>query len=110
MKIILGSAYGREPTHEEIEGYLNPIKQPGTSIAAAEIVNAIQSKVDLSKIKVPSKVIKGEKDSWVNSLDVDKVKDGLEFSSNCVIRGAGHIPQETHYEEFNYVVISFLNV
>jgi len=110
IKGFLASAYGRDPTQEEIEGYLNPIRQPGTSIAAGDIVSTGQSRVDLSKIKIPTQIIKGEKDSWVQSSEVQKVKNDLEFSIIYEIKNAGHVPQETHEEEFNKTLINFLSI
>lgn len=107
---FLESAYGRRASDEEIRGYLDPLQEPGTSLSAADIVATQNETVDLSKIKVATEIIYGEKDSWVSSGEIDRINSDLQFSLLYTIPDAGHIPQETHPEEFKKLIFDFVDV
>lgn len=95
---FLSSAYGREPTPDEVEGYLAPLRLPGTARSLASMFNTARSE-DLEKIcdmPVPIFAIWGEKDTWVPLQELDRLLSFRDDVRVEIIEGAGHCPMETH--------------
>ncbi len=108
---FLSSAYGRAPTDSEVRGYLEPLSVPGTARAATGLILAAKN-IDpelLSKLTIPIYGIWGENDSWVPVSEADKLKEIMPQLQLYLIAGAGHCPMETHSEQFNQVLLSFLH-
>lgn len=95
---FLGSAYGREPTPEEVEGYLAPLRLPGTARSLSSMFKTSKSE-DLGNIRdmpAPILAIWGEKDTWVPLSEFDPLLAVREDVKVEIIEGAGHCPMETH--------------
>lgn len=109
IQTYLKTAYGREPASEEVKGYLDPLKEPGSALAAGDIIaSGDNNTVDLSKIKIATQIIYGEKDPWVKRESIDQMYDKLEFSIISTVKDAAHIPQETNSDEFNKDLLNFV--
>lgn len=103
IESFLASAYGQAPTHEQIMGYLGPLKVKGTARAATTFLNTGKNlpESDLMKITVPAFAIWGENDAWVPLSDALRIKAIMPQLEIVNIEGAGHCPMETHSEIFN---------
>lgn len=107
---LLISAYAQEPDKEAITGYLNALKPKNT---AAGILQMAASKdtfqVNLNVIPSNSIVIWGKEDKWIPLEKVEKSIEKLPFHPQLfVIEGAGHCPMETHSEDVNAILQTFL--
>lgn len=103
IRSFLRSAYGMEPTAQQVSGYLEPLKLPGTARGAASLLRTSENLPlqDLSSLKIPVTAIWGEKDSWVPLSDTEEIKKVLPQLEVTIIEGAGHVPMESHPEIFN---------
>ncbi len=110
VKKFLASAYGSEPSEEEVEEYYKALNIPGTSQA---IIRSKTKSPEIfafsaSEINVPAYGIWGEQDSWV---PLSRIKPALEKMPDVKIEtipGRGHNPMETHHEEFIKLLLEFL--
>lgn len=105
---LLAKAYGRDPTAEEVDGYLSPLRTPGTALAimtgySAEFpVNPRGEELD----HVPSLILWGENDAWVKPEVADRLQAALPSARRVTIAGAGHSPMETHPEQTRDAVLA----
>lgn len=75
-------------------------------------VDKSQSLIDLEKISVPTLVICGDKDPYLNNEQINSCLAYLpEGSALKIIEGASHVAfiEEPYYKEFHERVIQFLN-
>lgn len=100
---LLKSAYGRPPDSTEILGYLTPLETEGSAEALINIyVNNREKEIlDARTLtEVPVRAIWGTKDNWV-SLRTARINFGVFDDFELVkIKGAGHMPMETHVQQF----------
>ncbi len=110
---FLTSAYGREPTSEEIDGYYLPLKIKNTYLTFANLLKNHSSDKDLSNkldtINLPTLCIWGKNDSWVPISQGETIANKMPKASFIVIDGAYHCPMETHPELFNLHLNDFLS-
>ncbi len=107
----LESAYNQRPSDEDLKGYLEPIQQNGAAIAASDIfTRGNDERVDLSKVRITTLIVYGEKDSWINKAEIDRLDQEIRFSRVVIIPNAGHVPQETHADEFNKLLLGFIDL
>ena len=110
FKELLNSAYARQPTAEEIQGYMQPFAYENSGSSVMRWTGSSQKiKVDESFIRTRSTlVIWGKKDTWITykeeSFKLNEFKD-VTFK---MIDEAGHIPMETHADEVNRFLINFI--
>ena len=95
---LLAKAYGRPASAQEVEGYLAPLRQPGTALA---IMNGYaaqwpQTPTGTSLAGVPSLILWGENDQWVKPEIADRLQAALPSARRITIADAGHCPMETH--------------
>lgn len=97
---LLQSAYGRRPTSEEVRGYLTPLLLPGTIIDLLQLREALPevSVGDLERIEQPTLIVWGEEDAWTDVKNALRIFNDLPAGEVFTIRGAGHLPIETHPE------------
>ena len=110
IKGFLESAYGETPTYQEIQGYLMPLKTPGTARSAIDMVRTAEN-ASLFKgqsLSLPVLAIWGENDNWVPLTDTQQIKDNITQLEVNIIPGAGHCPMETHAETFNQMLLQWL--
>jgi pimeloyl-ACP methyl ester carboxylesterase len=50
----------------------------------------------------------GEKDSWVPITEGERIKNLVESFDLLVIEDAYHCPMETHYNEFNSILLGIM--
>jgi len=100
---LLKSAYGRIPDSTEVMGYVTPLETEGSAEALINIYVNNREKENLDArtlTSVPVRAIWGTKDSWV-SLRTAKINFGVFPDFELVkIKGAGHMPMETHVKQF----------
>lgn len=111
LKSFLASAYGRPPTEAELAGYFDPLKEPGTALGLAGLVRRAKSRdpAGLLSYEGPSLAIWGEDDAWVRVEQIERIRTYLPRLAAEIIPGAAHVPMETHPEEFNLRLLSFLS-
>lgn len=113
IKSFLTSAYGKEPTSEEIEGYYLPLKIKNTYLTFANLLKNHSSDKELSgkldKINLPTLCIWGRNDNWVPLGQGENIVDIIPNARFIVIDEAYHCPMETHPELFNIYLTDFLN-
>jgi pimeloyl-ACP methyl ester carboxylesterase len=95
---LLAKAYGRPATGAEVEGYLTPLRPPGTALA---IMNGYAAQwpvtpAGASLDSVPTLILWGEKDEWVKPEVADRLQAALPSARRVTVAGAGHCPMETH--------------
>ncbi len=112
IESFLTSAYGREPTPEEVEGYYRPLKLENTYLTMTSLLRRYQTDVDLNrkvtKITVPTLCLWGEGDEWVPLIKGEELTQKIPDARLVIIDEAKHCPMETHAELFNQQLIDFL--
>jgi len=97
---LLGSAYGRNPTAAEIEGYLAPLQVEGTAPAILTRMATAQASVDEEAIAgVPTLLLWGAVDTWVPPRVAERARERVPAFQLEILAGAGHNPMETHIAE-----------
>jgi len=108
---LLKSAYCRAPDSTEVLGYITPLETEGSAEALINIYvnNREKETLDARTLtNVPVKAIWGTKDSWV-SLRTARVNFGVFPQFELVkIKGAGHMPMETHVQQFIPPFLEFI--
>ena len=105
---LLAKAYGRDPTAAEVDGYLAPLRTPGTALAimtgySAEFpANPEGNELD----HVPTLILWGGEDAWVKPEVADRLQAALPSARRVTIAGAGHSPMETHPEQTREAVLA----
>lgn len=65
--------------------------------------------VPVSTIRVPTLILWGEQDTWVDPADGERLDEQIPNSERVVFAGAGHLPMHEVPDEFNAAVITFLD-
>lgn len=102
----LASAYGREPTAAEVEGYRRPLTVEGTAPAVFRHLPWALPPVSLPR-QFPTLIVWGTEDRWVRPEVAEKLQERTRGELRWVA-GAGHCPMETHPEVFLEVLVPFL--
>ncbi len=108
---FLLSAYGRKPSSEEVQGYLQPLQVNVTPSFVADLVNASKSEPlnRLQNLDIPILYIAGEDDEIVpiqQAIDFKKIVPHTEI---ITIKKSAHCSMETNYDEFNNILLSFID-
>lgn len=107
---LLKSAYGREPEKYEVKGYMQPFafKESGAAILKWTAASKnIKINEDLIRSK-PTLVIWGKNDTWLPYKEEDFKLNLFKDVSFKMIDDAGHVPMETHAEEVNKFLRTFI--
>jgi len=99
---------------ETVEGYCSHVMRPGR---VNNILNTLRSwendvtslRAAIPRIKARSLLIWGSRDSAVDVNSADPLKRALPGCQLKVIEGAGHLPFEETPEEFNRMVLDFID-
>jgi pimeloyl-ACP methyl ester carboxylesterase len=104
----LASAYGREPTPDEVEGYRRPLLLAGTAPAVLE---PWPPEHPVSPPLLPGEVliVWGRDDTWVAPAVAERLAERLPKARLHWIEEAGHNPMETHPEAFMAALLPFLD-
>ncbi len=115
-RIALARMYG-DPSRlpaGTVEGYRSQVMRPGrvnnilsTLRGWEKDVNALRSAIP--KIKARSLLIWGARDGAVDVRSAEPLSRALPQGELAVIQGAGHLPFEETPEEFNRLVLEFIN-
>jgi len=112
IQSFLNSAYGREPTPEELEGYYKPLQLNYTYLTLSQLFKNYSSDNDLlgnlNKIRVPVLCLWGSNDDWVPVSKGEKIVQEIPDAKLLLIKEAKHCPMETHPEIFNQYLFNFL--
>jgi len=112
VKSFLVSAYGREPTTEELEGYYKPLRLKDTYLTLVNLFKSHSSDKELPDkavtMDIPVLFIWGREDNWVPVNKGEELEEKMPNSRMAIIEEAGHCPMETHPEDFNFHFINFL--
>lgn len=105
---LLATALGREPTTEELAGYREPLRIPGTYPA---LMRRMSQGADSSGWQAtPAAAIWGEDDARVPLTVGQRLKEQVPDLQLHVIPTAGHNPMETHPEAFQALLADILQV
>jgi len=103
----------RRLTPETVEGYRSIVMRPGrlnnilkTLRSWEKDVNALRA--EIPKIKARSLLIWGTRDGAVDLRSAEALKQALPQCQLKIIEGAGHLPFEETPEEFNWLVLNFV--
>jgi pimeloyl-ACP methyl ester carboxylesterase len=97
---LLGSAYGRNPTAAEVDGYLAPLQVEGTAGAILSRMATGTALVDEATIaRVPTLLLWGAVDTWVPPRVAERTRERVPAFQLAMLAGAGHSPMETHIAE-----------
>jgi len=109
---MLNSAYGRPPDSTEVLGYLTPLLTDGSAESLINIYVNNRERMELdvrTMTDVPVLAIWGTKDSWVPLRSVRMALEAFPDLELVKIKGAGHMPMETHPREFTPILLDFLS-
>lgn len=111
IRSLLASAYGREPNQAEIEGYLTPLRLPGTARSLLNFVRTAKNEdpAGLERLEIPIHAIWGSRDTWVPKEELDRIKIIRPDIQVRLIEGAAHCPMETHPGVFSATVLEWLS-
>ena len=108
---FLVSAYGREPSQEELREYEKPLQLPGTASCLMGFLKTSKNipLENLDNLDVPFYGIWGKEDTWVPVDQALKIKEHIRNFTFVSIEGAYHCPMETKSVEFNQILITYLD-
>jgi pimeloyl-ACP methyl ester carboxylesterase len=115
-RIALARMYGDRSRlqPETVEGYRSQIKRPGRVNNILNTLNNWEKDVDalravIPKIKARSLLIWGTRDGAVDVRSAEPLRQALPRCQLKVIEGAGHLLFEETPEEFNRLVLDFID-
>ncbi len=108
---VLESAYGRRISEDELRGYLDPLREPGTGRAWGDLMTTTTSfrKEEIQEIAILSLLIWGEEDAWISLNEGIRLEEALQNSPLVIIEESGHCPMETDSDEFNQRLLEYLS-
>lgn len=112
VREILVSANGMDLLQGQYEGYVEPLRIKGTAaslVAMTRTGNSLKEK-ELQSITVPVYGIWGSEDRWVRELETDRIRNNLPQAEFSIVQGAGHLPMETHPQEFQNQLLHWMTV
>lgn len=102
---MLSSAFGREPTAEELAGYFHPLTIPGTYPALLRRMEA-EADIDTGDWQaLPTMLIWGDEDRWVPISVAESLLEQHPELPLTIMSGTGHNPMDTAAREFNELLI-----
>jgi len=115
-RIALARMYGdpRRLPAGTVEGYRSQVMRPGRVNNILSTLRSWKNDVDalraaIPRIKARSLLIWGTRDSAVDVRSAESLRHALPQSELAMIEGAGHLPFEEMPEEFNRLVLEFID-
>lgn len=107
---LLASAYGQEPSEEQVRAYLDPLTIPGTikAILSAPAYHEYTVSLDAADLETRSLAIWGDADEWVPVESREQSLKKMPDTELILLEDVGHNPMETHFEQFMEAWIPFL--
>lgn len=98
-------------TDELVQRYFDLFHRDGNKEAFVKIANTyyVQNTHSLFQLKVPTLVLWGEKDNWLNVEQSEKFMEDLPNAKRIVYENVGHVPMEEIPEKSAEDVLNFLN-
>jgi pimeloyl-ACP methyl ester carboxylesterase len=112
MARLMKGVYGRPLDAAEMKGYMDPLQLPGS---AASVINIYANAHEIRHLHadglldLPVLVIWGKKDKTLRLKNGKKLKRNVPTINLEVIPEAYHSPMETHPQQFNTLLLDFLN-
>lgn len=108
---ILETANAQSVLEGQVDGYLSPLKIKDTGYSLARMVRTSRSinEEEYEEIYVPVYGIWGEEDPWVLEVETDKIKGLMPQATFYFIENAGHLPMETHPQQFQKYLLQILS-
>lgn len=111
VRELLADAYGRPPSEEEVDGYLAPLVLRDADKALVNFAKTVGSEVpDLASVTVPVLIVWGSEDTWRSVEEGRQNAEQLSGGQFTVIPGAGHVPTDTHPEEFVGILTEWISM
>lgn len=115
-RIALARLYGdsRRLPAGTVEGYCSQVMRPGRVDNVLNILRSWEKDVNTLRAAIPridarSLLIWGSRDSAVDVLSAEPLKQALPQCQLEIIQGAGHLPFEETPDEFNRLVLDFID-
>lgn len=107
---LLTSTHGQPPSADRLNAYLVPLRMTGTASALVDFTRTARSEPleNLAILDLPVKAIWGANDTIIPLAEADRLRQIVPASQLWVIPDAGHLPMETHADEFNQLLIHIL--
>jgi 2-hydroxy-6-oxonona-2,4-dienedioate hydrolase len=107
---LLKSAYGQLPEQNDVNAYYLPLHFKETASSIIEMLKSHETfQTDASRINMPTLIIWGERDSWVDISNGKNFHKKVPHARFEIVANAGHCPMETHPADFFAALKSFLN-
>ena len=112
MARLMKKVYGRPLDSAEMKGYADPLRITGS---AASVINIYANAHEIRHLHadglldLPVLVVWGKKDKTIYLSTAKKLKRNVPNIDLRIIAGAYHAPMETHAQQFNDILIDFLN-
>jgi len=112
MKRLMKQVYGRPLDSAEMKGYIDPLRINGS---AASVINIYANAHEIRHLHadglldLPVLVIWGKKDRTIYLRNARKLKRNVPTIDLKIIPDAHHAPMETHPQQFNELLLDFLN-
>ncbi len=110
VEMLLSSAYGRQPSGEEIQGYYLPLKLEETDAVLVDLINTAPVPLldRVGSLTLPVLCIWGEDDTWIPLERGRELVSLIEGAELVVLPAEGHCPMETSPDLFNRELLLFL--
>jgi 2-hydroxy-6-oxonona-2,4-dienedioate hydrolase len=111
IRELMSGAYSQPADDEAVNGYLAPLKVPGTASGILDMFSSQRgAPVDEKNIeKLPALIIWGDDDRWIPIRAGESLHQRLAGSTFEKLVGAGHCSMETHADAFNSAALAFMN-
>jgi 2-hydroxy-6-oxonona-2,4-dienedioate hydrolase len=108
---VLSSAYGRRADSAAVDGYLIPMRLPGTidAILDGAVHAGAFEPADLEQVHAPTLIIWGDNDRVIPPAEAGYLTHGIPDSELKIIHRGGHTPMETEPAIFNRLMLDFLS-
>ncbi len=111
MEPVLASAYGRPVSQAELDGYVEPLKNPGTARFFIDLLQtAGNDPIEaVAETDIQLSGIWGGNDTWVPLSQGERIAEVVPDFRLDIIPEAAHCPMETHPEEFSELLIEMIS-
>ena len=112
MERLMKKVYGRPLDSVEMKGYIDPLRIKGS---AASVINIYANAHEIRHLHadglldLPVLVIWGKKDRTIYLRNAKKLKRNVPTIDLKIIPDAHHAAMETHPQQFNELLLNFLN-
>ena len=104
------SAYGRQPTADEVKGYYLPLTLENTDAVFVDLINTAPAPLldRVGELDIPVLCLWGDDDAWVPLEQGERLVRLFPRAELVIITEEGHCPMETSPDQFNPALLDFL--